>query len=136
MWKKTVLICSAALMLGACSGVKSAQVEPVKPSDKQLSCTDIELEINEAKFWRDKADANRGLNLRNVVHPLGYGSTLMSSADAMDSAETRMAYLQQIYAIRHCAEMQNQAVNYRYQQRPAYDTPASYNSSQGYPRQF
>ena len=97
------ILCSVTL-LTACGSTESRVVQSVQKQDKQLSCTDIMLEINEAEYWHDKANKNRGLSLRNVLHPLGYGSTYMSAADAMDAAETRVDYLKRVYDIRHCAD--------------------------------
>ncbi len=103
-------IVGSALLLSACGSTQSRMVTPVQKQDKQLACMDILLEINESEFWKERAEKNRGLNARNVMRPLSYGSTYLSSADAINAAETRIGYLQRIYDIRQCGEAQDQRV--------------------------
>lgn len=100
----------SALLLSACGSTQSKIVTPVQKQDKQMACMDILLEINESEFWKERADKNRGLNARNILRPLGYGSTYLSSAEAMNAAETRIGYLQRIYDIRHCGDAENQRI--------------------------
>ena len=139
MLKNIVIITGLAITLSACSGVRSASVKPIQTQDKLLACNDILLEINETEFVRAAAERNRGLNVRNVVSPLGYGSTYMSAAKAIDAADTRINYLKKIYEIRRC-ETQSRTAAYApsaptsspvsYQYSPhAQANPASYGTA-------
>lgn len=91
------------LLLSACSATKSQAVVELNSSDKMLNCTDLQLEMTEAEFLRDKAERNRGLNLHNVVTPLGYPVTYYSADGAIDAATNRIDYLTRLYAVKGCA---------------------------------
>ena len=125
MVKNIVLIAGLAIALSACSGVRSASVKPIQTQDKMLACSDILLEINETEFVRAAAERNRGLNFRNVISPLGYGSTYMSASDAIESADTHINYLRKVYEIRRCEN----------QERTAYAPAPTQTSPVGYPQQ-
>lgn len=100
----------AALMLtAACSGTKSTTVTELTQYDKQMNCTELELDIAEATFLRDKAERNRGLSFRNVVMPLSYPSTYMSSGDAIQAASNRIEYLSRLSEIKGCNARQQYA---------------------------
>ena len=96
----------ALLMLAACSGTKSHVVQEFSQNDKHMSCTDLELEITEAEFLRDKAEKNRGASMRNVLMPLSYPSTYMNSNKAEDAASGRLAYLSRLHEIKGCNAQQ------------------------------
>src|SRR5688500_12938548 len=103
---------SAAILalyaLSACAGTKSTSVAELTKHDKHMSCTDLELEITEATFLRDKAERNRGLSFRNVIMPLSYPSTYLSASDAVQSAANRIDYLSRLYAVKGCDAQQQQ----------------------------
>lgn len=103
---------SAAILalcaLSACSGTKSTSVAELTKHDKHMGCTDLELEITEATFLRDKAERNRGLSFRNIIMPLSYPSTYMSASDAVSAASNRIDYLSRLYAVKGCDAQQQQ----------------------------
>lgn len=113
------VVIAAAILLTACSGVKSAKVQSLQPTDKQLACADIKIEVNEAEFFKRKAEENRGLSFRNVLMPHTYPSTYMSSSSATSAAQERIDYLKNIYEIRGCEK-----VEARIASAPAKPTPA------------
>ena len=89
-------------MLSACTGSKSDKVTSLQKRDKLLSCKEVQLEINEAEFYRQTAEKNKGPNVRNIMMPLGYVSTYMSAEEAIDASDARVDYLNRIYAIMDC----------------------------------
>lgn len=93
---------ATAFLLAAC-GTDS---EPGKPAltknDKFLTCDEILLEINDAKFLRDMAARNKGASFKNIVWPVGYVQTYSSAEEAIHNTNTRIAYLSNIYAIKRC----------------------------------
>lgn len=98
-----ILAATAALaLLAACSGTKSTEVVELTKYDKHMSCPELQVEITEATFLRDKALRNRGLSFKNVVMPLSYPSTYMSSSNAEDAAANRIEYLTRLYEIKGC----------------------------------
>ncbi len=100
---KIALLCMAALVIAACG--KESQVgsrSPVKKDDKFLTCDELMLEINDAQFYRDQAEKNKGLNVRNVVWPVGYPYTYSSAAEAIELSNERIQYLSNIYQIKKC----------------------------------
>lgn len=135
----------AVLMLAACGATKSETVVELTKSDKHMDCTQLQLEITEAEFFRQKAERNRGLSLKNVVMPLGYPSTYLSANKAVDAATGRVAYLTKLYEVKGCGSQQmaggyddmayggydqqgSAGVAYQpaYQQQPQYGQPPQY----------
>lgn len=98
----------AICTLSACSGTRSTSVAELTKNDKYMSCTDLELEITEATFLRDKAERNRSLSFRNIIMPLSYPSTYLSASDAVSSASNRIDYLSRLYAVKGCDAQQQQ----------------------------
>lgn len=97
---------AAVLLLAACGTTKSETVVELTKSDKHMDCTQLQLEITEAEFFRQKAERNRGLSLKNVVMPLGYPSTYLSANKAVDAATGRVAYLTKLYEVKGCGSQQ------------------------------
>ena len=95
----------AILMLFAvasCSGVRSNAVVPVQSKDKQLTCREIILEMNEAEQYKIAAESNKNPDVRSFLAPLGYAYTITSANEAIDSAEKRINYLREVYQISGC----------------------------------
>ena len=100
-----IMLAIATCFLVACG--KESQVgfrSPIKKEDKFLSCDEIALELNDAQFYRDLAEKNKGLNVRNVVWPVGYPYTYASAEQAIELSNQRIQYLNGIYQIKHCDE--------------------------------
>ncbi len=97
------IVCAVSLMaLAACSGTKSSSVVELSQYDKHLDCTELQLEITEAKFLQDKAEKNRGLSVKNVLMPLSYPSTYFSAGDAIETTTARIDYLSRLYEVKGC----------------------------------
>lgn len=86
----------------ACSGTKSSSVVEITQNDKHLSCTDMQLEITEAKFLADRAEKNRGASFKNILMPLSYPSTYMSADNAVEASNSRIEYLNRLYEVKGC----------------------------------
>lgn len=100
---KNILIATATtLALAACSGKHSPRAAQVTTIDKNMSCEELQLEINDAEYIRRTALENRGLSARNILWPFGYPATYMSADEALSSAERRLDYLQKVYVIKDC----------------------------------
>lgn len=98
-----ILTATAALaLMTACSGTQSTAVAELTKYDKHMSCPELQVEITEATFLRDKAQRNRGLSFKNVVMPLSYPSTYMSASNAETSTVNRIDYLTRLYEIKGC----------------------------------
>ncbi len=99
---KKILTVSAVLLLLSSCGEQSEKVEPLKRSDKQLNCGDIQLEINEADMYKKQAMEKKQLGIKSIVMPLGYIDTYMSADEAIQAADARVQYLTRISDIKHC----------------------------------
>lgn len=106
--KHIIALLGTALLVTACSGETSPLVQSVQKKDKDLSCTEVLLEMNEAEFYKNTAQNNRQPKLKNVIMPLGYVSTYMNSQEAMNAANSRINYLNKIYDIMKCDSEQEQ----------------------------
>lgn len=94
---------SLVIILAACSGVRSTAVIPVQSKDKQLTCREIMLEINEAEEYKKTAEANKDPGVRSFLAPLGYAYTMSSANEAIAASDKRIAYLQDVYRISGCS---------------------------------
>lgn len=99
----------AGSLLTACSGTKSTVVADMTPTDKQLSCQEMQMDITEAQFLKTKAEKNRGFSFKHVIMPLSYPSTYMSADEAIDAADNRILYLTKLYDAKGCSGQQQQA---------------------------
>lgn len=100
--RKIALILMVPLLLCSCSGVRSSAVVPVQSKDKQLTCKEILLEINESQQYKDAAEKNKNPGVRSFLAPLGYVYTLTSANEAIDAADKRITYLNEVYQISGC----------------------------------
>ena len=97
------LVIGMGLLASGCTGGKETRgAVPISSVDKELSCEEIKLEINDAEFVKMKAKENRGLRARNILWPFGYPATYVSAQEAIDASNERINYLQQIYRIKDC----------------------------------
>jgi len=100
---KCIFLVVAGGLIASCSGVRSTAVVPVQSKDKQLSCREIMLEINEAEEYKKTAENNKNPDLRSFIAPLGYAYTVSSADDAIDASNKRITYLQDVYRISGCS---------------------------------
>ena len=132
MLKKFLLLGVLSVMVVACGGgsgddAKSVKVKALQKNDKNLSCREILLEMNEAQFYDKMAHKNRGVKLKNVLMPLGYISTYMDSEDAIGAAQARVEYLDKIYEIMRCEDREKEL-----EKLPVYQSPQGFNGSIGH----
>jgi len=111
MFKK-ILVNSIFLIVIACAGSgdeeKTVKVKSLQENDKNLSCREILLEMNEAQFYNKVAHRSRGIKFMSVLLPLGYISTYMDSEKTIQAAKDRVEYLDGIYQIIHCEEREKE----------------------------
>lgn len=100
--KNTAYITAFALALGACAGKQSPRPAQVTTVDKEMSCEELQLEMNDVQYLRQTAEENRGANARNILWPFSYPSTYLSADEALASADRRLGYLQRVYTIKEC----------------------------------
>lgn len=98
---KSLAILSLSL-LAACSTSHTASLSTMQKQDKQLSCTDILLEMNEADFQKKAAMKQRQFGVTDVFTPVGYLSSYRSAGKTADAKAERVSYLQRIYEINGC----------------------------------
>lgn len=101
IYSPTLLLFSISL-LAACSGVRSTAVVPIQSKDKQLTCREVLLEMNEAEEYKKAAENNKSPGARSFFAPLGYMYTLSSASEAIEASDKRINYLQDIYRISGC----------------------------------
>jgi len=102
MLKNILLTVVFASLITSCSGDKSVKVTSLQKKDKNLSCNEIQLEINEAEFYRRTAEKNKDPDIKSLLMPLGYISTYVDAGEAVNAAEARINYLNRIYDILDC----------------------------------
>ncbi len=103
MTKTKILTCIAcAFLISACQGEKSPKVVALQKKDKNLNCSEVMLEMNEAEFYRRTAEKNKGPGVKSILMPLGYVSTYIDAEEAVESADSRVEYLNRIYEILEC----------------------------------
>ena len=98
-----LLLVTSLSVLAACSGVRSSSVVPIQSKDKQLTCREVLLEINEAEEYKKAAQNNKSPELRSFFAPLGYAYTLSSANEAIEASDKRISYLQDVYKISGCS---------------------------------
>jgi len=100
--KSTVYITAMGLALSACAGKPSPRAPQITTVDKDMSCEELQLEINDSQYIRQAAMENKGLSARNILWPFSYPATYVSADEALSSADRRLAYLQKVYTIKEC----------------------------------
>jgi hypothetical protein len=100
--KNFAFIIAIGVAATACSGKQSPRAAQVTTVDKDMSCEQLMLEINDAQYIRQTAMENRGMSARNILWPFGYPATYMSADEALNSADRRINYLQKVYTIKEC----------------------------------
>ncbi len=130
--KKLLFISFLSVLITSC-GEDSVKVEPMKKNDRELSCSDILLEINDAEFYKKQAEEKKSLGVKSIIMPLGYIDTYMNADEAITAADSRVEYLRKVYDIRGC---QSVAGASPYRNQPA-AAPITYNppSQQNQPQQ-
>ncbi len=129
MLKRYISIIIVGLMLSACAGEESVKVTSLQKKDKNLSCREIRLEINEAEHYRKTAERNKNPKVKSLLMPLGYISTYVNAEEASGAANARIDYLNRIYDILDCDNNPAQVKEQRY---PAYNYQSYQSFDRGY----
>lgn len=93
----------ALTFLTSCSGIRSNSVVPVQSKDKELTCKELILEINEAEEYQVAAEKNKTSDIRTYLAPIGYMYTVSSANEAIEASDNRIAYLKEVYQISGCS---------------------------------
>ena len=101
---RNIFVLSLIFVLSAC-GDDSFKVQPIQVTDKDLSCKDIDLEINESQFHKEQAQEKKSLGINEIVMPLGYIDTYMSADEAIEAANSRIEYLERVYEVKGCGQI-------------------------------
>ncbi|MDX1950512.1 MAG: hypothetical protein SFT90_08490 [Rickettsiales bacterium] len=102
----TFIISVFAILTSSC-GEEPVVVEPMKKTDRELSCSDIMLEINDAEFYKKQAEEKKSLGVKSIVMPLGYIDTYMNADEAIIAADSRREYLSRVAEIKGCGNPSN-----------------------------
>lgn len=102
MFKKIMTVTIASLALTACASDKSPRVTSLQKKDKNLSCSQVQLEINEAEFYRKTAEKNKSPKIKSLLMPIGYVYTYVDAEKAIEQSDQRIDYLNRIYDILDC----------------------------------
>src|SRR5690606_13004177 len=102
MYIKLFAITGAAIMLGSCTCNKPYEMRPIQDADKQLSCKEVVLSINEAEQYRKQAMDTRGITADQALLPLCWAPTYFAGQDAIKAADARLEYLGNIYDLLDC----------------------------------
>lgn len=125
MIKKILLISILSSAIISCASQDSKQVAVMQKKDKNLSCTEVLLEMNEAEFYGKLAKQNKDPAMKNIIAPIGYVSTYMDAEVAIDSSNNRVQYLERIYQILNC-DKQNTVIAQASSQQPQIASNVSY----------
>jgi len=144
--KNLTIALTAGLFLTACVADKSVKVASLQKKDKNLSCSEVMLEINEADFYRKTAERKKDPKVKSLLMPLGYISTYVDAEEAISAAAARVDYLNRIYEILDCDNLNAAASvpqapqkmrvpvqqQLQYQQRYIAPQPQQYQGTTGY----
>lgn len=100
-----LLVAGMGILLSSCNcgnNANSPDMRPVQKTDKQLSCKDIVLEINEAEFYKKSAIERKQGRVEDVLFPYCYPSGYLNANATQKTAESRLDYLNQIYDLLDC----------------------------------
>ena len=101
---RTLLLVLVVAMLPACTTKSSVKVKELNARDKVLSCREIQLEVNEAEFYRRTAEKNKNPEMMSLLMPIGYITSYINAQDAVQAADSRIDYLNRVYDIMKCDE--------------------------------
>lgn len=103
MKKSTTTLFSLLLFfLSACNCGTPIKIKSIQQDDKNLTCKDVILEINEAEFFRKEAAISQRITLEEAFTPTCWLSTYLSGSEAARAANERIQYLSQLYDILDC----------------------------------
>lgn len=127
---RTLLLVLVVAMLPACTTKSSVKVKELNTHDKELSCREIQLEVNEAEFYRRTAEKNKNPEMMSLLMPIGYITSYIDAQDAVQAADSRIDYLNRVYDIMKCEQKagQNYVVQRNTRKLPQVENaPVAYN---------
>lgn len=102
MIKKILSIVLLLAVTVSCNCTSPLRIKSIQKSDKNLTCKDLILEINETEHYRNEALKNRGVNLNNMFMPTCWVTGYIDSEQALKSSNARIDYLGHIYDLLDC----------------------------------
>jgi hypothetical protein len=100
---KHLLALTLLTVVAGCSGKPSHVASPPwKETDKHLSCDQLLLEMNDARFWQGVAERNKEFGVTDVIFPVSYINTKASAEEAISATAGRLNHLNNIYKIKGC----------------------------------
>jgi hypothetical protein len=95
---------SAALLVSACA--TPTVVDSEQPQDRNLTCAQIEEQIEEANEFAEAARDDRGVNGTNVAAAVLFWpalvGTYLNTEEAIEAANDRREHLSEIYEDKGC----------------------------------
>lgn len=100
-----LFVAASCVWLASCNcgnSYYSADVKPIQKSDKQLTCKDVVLEINEAEFYKKSAIDRKHGRIEDLIFPYCYPTGYLNANSTEKASESRLEYLNQIYDLLDC----------------------------------
>jgi len=107
VFNKLGVVALSLLVVSCGSSDKVASIVPMQSKDKSLTCTEILLEMNDAKFQGNIAKKKKNAKLSSIIMPLGYVSDYLDAEEKIGLSQDRISYLEGIYDIHKCDERKN-----------------------------
>jgi hypothetical protein len=103
-WKLMTGVACLGLMASACA--TPTVVETRQASDRNLNCEELLAAIDETNDFEEEARDERGVTGTNVAAAVFFWpalvGTYMNTEDAIEAAEDRREYLNDLYEERNC----------------------------------
>ena len=131
--KKTSFLALSLLsfILSACNCGTPLKIKSIQNTDKDLTCQDVILEINEAEFFRREAALSQRISVEEILTPTCWVSGYLKGSEAARSANGRIEYLSQIYDLMQCGT--ENPLSFREAQNNASSMNALTNNQMAYP---
>jgi hypothetical protein len=104
---RIVLAAAAAVSIVSVTACATPTVvDAEQPGDMNLTCAQLQDQIDEARDFEEEAREERGVTGTNVAaavfFPLGLVGTYMNTEEAIDAARDRREHLSEIYDNKGC----------------------------------
>lgn len=99
---RLIMLLCTTLLLAACGEEAFVASPPWKETDKKLNCEQLELEMNDARYWQGVAQSKKQMGIKDILWLPGYFGTVKNADQAIGSTTQRLNYLGNIYKIKHC----------------------------------
>jgi hypothetical protein len=91
-----------AVLLAACGDDVFVSSPAWKETDKKLNCQQLQLEMNDARYWQNVAISKKQLGIKDVLWLPGYYGRLSNANGALSVTSQRLQYLGNIFKIKNC----------------------------------